>query len=86
MRVLSLEKDFPEVSVFALQKDFPEVRVLSLQKDSRSESSCLTKQKRSTEGCSKFSSPETRQVQERLVSTLEQMQVPMWDRTRCPEE
>ena len=29
------------------------------------------KQKRSTEGCSKFKSPETRQVQERLVSTLE---------------
>ena len=27
------------------------------------------KQKRSTEGCSKFKSPETRQVQERLVST-----------------
>ena len=45
-----------------------------------------TKQKRSTEGCSKFKSPETRQVQERLVSTLEHMQVPKWDRTRCPEE
>ena len=30
---------------------------------------CHTKQKRSTEGCSKFKSPETRQVQERLVST-----------------
>ena len=43
-------------------------------------------QKRSTEGCSKFKSPETRQVQERLVSTLEHMQVPKWDRTRCPEE
>ena len=42
-------------------------------------------QKRSTEGCSKFKSPETRQVQERLVSTLEHMQVPKWDRTRCPE-
>ena len=41
------------------------------------------KQKRSTEGCSKFKSPETRQVQERLVSTLEHMQVPKWDRTRC---
>ena len=27
-----------------------------------------------------------RQVQERLVSTLEHMQVPKWDRTRCPEE
>ena len=39
------------------------------------------KQKRSTEGCSKFKSPETRQVQERLVSTLEHMQVPKWDRT-----
>ena len=36
-------------------------------------------QKRSTEGCSKFKSPETRQVQERLVSTLEHMQVPKWD-------
>ena len=44
------------------------------------------KQKRSTEGCSNFKSPETRQVQERLVSTLEHMQVPKWDRTRCPEE
>ena len=44
------------------------------------------KQKRSTEGCSKFKGPETRQVQERLVSTLEHMQVPKWDRTRCPEE
>ena len=29
-------------------------------------------------------SPETRQVQERLVSTLEHIQVPKWDRTRCP--
>ena len=46
----------------------------------------LKKQKRSTEGCSKFKGPETRQVQERLVSTLEHMQVPKWDRTRCPEE
>ena len=44
------------------------------------------RQKRSTEGCSKFKSPETRQVQEKLVSTLEHMQVPKWDRTRCPEE
>ena len=35
----------------------------------------LYKQKRSTEGCPKLKSPETRQVQERLVS-LEQMQVP----------
>ena len=43
-------------------------------------------QKRSTEGYSKFKSPETRQVQERLVSTLEHLQVPKWDRTRCPEE
>ena len=49
-------------------------------------SSSETKQKRSTEGCSKFKSPETRQVQERLVSTLEHMQVPKWDRTRRPEE
>ena len=45
-----------------------------------------SKQKRSTEGCSKFKGPETRQVQKRLVSTLEHMQVPKWDRTRCPEE
>ena len=44
------------------------------------------KQKRSTEGCSKFKSPETSQVQERLVSTLEHMQVQKWDRARCPEE
>ena len=44
------------------------------------------KQKRSTEGCSKFKSLETIQVQERLVSTFEHMQVPKWDRTRCPEE
>ena len=44
------------------------------------------KQNRSTEGCSKFKSPETRQAQERSVSTLEHMQVPKWDRTRCPEE
>ena len=34
------------------------------------------KQKRSTEGCSKFKSPKTRQVQEKLVSTLEHMQFP----------
>ena len=44
------------------------------------------KQKISTEGCSKFKSPETRQVQERLVSTLEHTQVPKRVRTRCPEE
>ena len=42
----------------------------------------ISKQKRSTEGCSKFKSPETRQAQERLVSTLEHMQVQKWDRTR----
>ena len=41
---------------------------------------------RSTEGCSKLKSPETRQVQEILVSTLEHLQAPKWDRTRCPEE
>ena len=46
----------------------------------------LIEQKRSTEWCSKFKSPETRQNQERLVSTLEHMQVPKWERTRCPEE
>ena len=44
------------------------------------------KQNRSTEGCSKIKSPETRHVQERLVLTLEHLQSPMWDRTRCPEE
>ena len=44
------------------------------------------KQKRSTERCWKLKSPESRQVQERLVSTLEHMQVPKWDRTGCPEE
>ena len=36
----------------------------------------MGKQKRSTKGCSKFKGPETRQVPERLVSTLEHMQVP----------
>ena len=46
----------------------------------------LVKQNRSTEGCSKLKSPETRQVQERLVSTLDHMQIPKWDRNRCPEE
>ena len=30
--------------------------------------------------------PETRQVQERLLSTLEQLQVLKWGRTRCSEE
>ena len=34
----------------------------------------------------KKKNPETRQVQERLVSTLEHMQVQKWDRTWCPEE
>ena len=34
----------------------------------------------------KLKSPETRQVQEKLVSTLEHLPVPKWDRTRCPEE
>ena len=33
-------------------------------------------QNRSTDGCSKLKSPETKQVQERSVSTLEHMQVP----------
>ena len=41
---------------------------------------------RSTEGCSKLKNPETIQSHERLVSTLEDLQVPKWDRTRCPEE
>ena len=42
----------------------------------------IPKQKRSTV----FKSRGTRQVQERLVSTLENMQVPKCDRNRCPEE
>ena len=46
----------------------------------------VSSQNRSTEGCSKLKSPETRQVQEILVSTLEHLQAPKWDRTRCPEE
>ena len=46
----------------------------------------LISKNRSTEGCSKLKSPETRQVQEIFVSTLEHLQVPKWDRTRCPEE
>ena len=37
------------------------------------------KKHRTTEGCSKLESPETRQVQERLVSTLEHLQVPKWE-------
>ena len=41
---------------------------------------------RITEGCPKPKSPETRQVKERLVSTLEHLQVLKWDMTRCPEE
>ena len=42
------------------------------------------RQNRSTEGCSKLKTLQTRQVQERMVSTLEHTQVPKWDRTRCP--
>ena len=42
-------------------------------------------QNRSTKGCSKLKSQKTRQVQERLVSTLEHMQVPKWDRTNYKE-
>ena len=60
--------------------------LLSIGRDGQLHISIYDKQKRSTEGCSKFKGPETRQVQERLVSTLEHMQVPKWDRTRCPEE
>ena len=37
----------------------------------------------STERCSKLKSPETRQVQERSVSTSEHWK---WDSTRCPKE
>ena len=43
-------------------------------------------QNRGTEGCSKLKSLETRQFQERLVSTLEYLQVPKWDSAMCPEE
>ena len=46
----------------------------------------ISKQNKCTEGCSKLKSLETRQVQERLVSTLEHMQVPKWDKGRCPME
>ena len=50
-------------------------------------SGCIQPSKnKSTEGCLKLKSPETRQVQEILVSTLEHLQVPKWDRTRCPEK
>ena len=41
---------------------------------------------RSTEGCSKLKSQETRQLQETLISTLEHLQIPKWDRTMCPED
>ena len=45
-----------------------------------------TKQTRSTEDVQiKLKCRETRQVQERLVSTWEHMQVPKWDRARCPD-
>ena len=50
------------------------------------EKSISKEKKNTTEGCSKLKSPEARQVWERLVSTLEHLQVPKWDRTRCPEE
>ena len=45
-----------------------------------------TKQNRGTDSCSKLKSPETRQVQERLVSTLEHLQVTKLDQIRRPEE
>ena len=45
-----------------------------------------SKQNKGTEVSSKLKSPKTRQVQEILFSTLEHLQVLMWDRTRCPEE
>ena len=51
-----------------------------------SRNTTLEEAKEKYRGVSKFKSPETRQVQERVVSTLEHMQVPKWDRTRCPEE
>ena len=60
--------------------------LLGLTSPKKPSKETYAKQKRSTEGCSKLKSPETRQVQDRLVSTLEHMQVPKWDRTRCPEE
>ena len=37
------------------------------------------------EGHSKHKSPQPRQVQEKLVLTLEQTQVPKWGKTRCQE-
>ena len=46
----------------------------------------FSKQNRSTEGCSKFKSLEARQVHEKLVSTLEHLQVQKSDRTSCPAE
>ena len=65
-------------------KQLPVLRVQLLSKTTVQSEGQTFKQKRSTEGCSKFKGPETRLVQERLVSTLEHMQVPKWDRTRCP--
>ena len=46
----------------------------------------VKRKNRSTEGCSKLKSQETRQAQEILVSTSEHLQAPKWDRTRRPEE
>ena len=70
----------------------PLIKVVStvsihIPRNSENENDRLIESKnRSTEGCSKLKSPETRQVQEILVSTLEHLQAPKWDRTRCPEE
>ena len=46
----------------------------------------FTEAKEKYRGMFEIQKSETRQVQERLVSTLEHMQVPKCDRTRCPEE
>ena len=43
------------------------------------------RQKISTEGCSKFKRSGDK-TSSGDISTLEHMQVPKWDRTRCPEE
>ena len=48
--------------------------------------SSFLKAKEKYRGMFETQSPETRQVQERLVSTLEHLQVQKWDRTKCPDE
>ena len=62
------------------------VNVFQMKVKSHGQGHLLISKNRSTEGCPKPKSPETRQVQEILVSTLEHLQVPKQDRTRRPEE